>query len=581
VPEPLIARVLPDVSGLHKTFDYVVPEGLVGRVEVGSVVRVPLHGRRVGGWVVALGGVAAEGVTLKPLAKVTGFGPAQEVLELATWAAWRWAGPERVFLTTASAPGAVAALPAPARPSQPVPAPLDALAVAGLDAGHAVVRLPPAADRLPVVLAAAARGDTLVVTPSVAEARLLAARLRRSGLPVALAPRDWGAAAAGSAVVVGARAAVWAPMPRLAAVVVLDEHDERLQEERAPTWHARDVAIERARRAGVPCVLVSPCPTLEAMAWAPVLTPSRVEERSGWPVIEVIDRSRDAPWETSLVTSALLRHVREGQQVVVVLNTKGQARLLACASCSTLARCEVCEAALHQPTPDHLSCARCGAQRPVVCRSCGAGRFKALRPGVSRLRDDLAAAVAATGGGAVVEVTAATAGSVLPEAAVYVGTEAALHQVPAADAVAFVDFDSELLAPRYRSGEQAFALLARAARLVGGRAGSGRLLVQTRLPRHEVIQAALLADPGRLAAAELARRQALGFPPVTAMAAVSGVAAPAFIDGFGRPPGVEVLGPADGRWLLRAASHRVLGDALAAAVRPPGRLRIEVDPLRV
>jgi primosomal protein N' (replication factor Y) (superfamily II helicase) len=70
--------------------------------------------------------------------------------------------------------------------------------------------------------------------------------------------------------VVGARAAAWAPAPDLAAVVVLDEHDEVWQEERVPTWHARDVAIERARRAGVPCVLVSPTPSLEALG-----TPAR------------------------------------------------------------------------------------------------------------------------------------------------------------------------------------------------------------------------------------------------------------------------------------------------------------------
>ena len=72
--------------------------------------------------------------------------------------------------------------------------------------------------------------------------------------------------------------------------------------------------------------------------------------------------------------------------------------------------------------------------------------------------------------------------------------------------VAFLDLDQELLAPRYRAAEEALALLVRAARLVGGRAGGGRLLLQTRLPDHEVVQAALLADPARVAAAEADRR---------------------------------------------------------------------------
>jgi primosomal protein N' (replication factor Y) len=263
--------------------------------------------------------------------------------------------------------------------------------------------------------------------------------------------------------------------------------------------------------------------------------------------------------------------------VVVVLNATGRARLLACRACRTLARCEVCEAAVVQPDEARLACRRCGTERPLICLACGAGRFRVLRIGVSRLRDELGAATRVE----VVEVTAATAGAALPEAQVYVGTEAVLHQVGSTDVVAFVDFDGELLAPRYRAAEQAMALLARGARLVGGRAGAGRLLVQTRLPQHEVIRAALLADPGRLAKAEEARRVAFGFPPVTAMAAVSGPAAPDYVTAFGRPPGIDVLGPADGRWLLRAADHAALCAALAATSRPAGRLRLEVDPLRV
>jgi primosomal protein N' (replication factor Y) len=574
---PLVARVLPDVSGLHKVFDYLVPDDLAAQVRVGTLVRVPLHGRRVGGWVIGLGSEAPPGVQLRPIAKVTGWGPAADVIALAEWAAWRWAGPVRGFLATASPPNVVAGLPATAGRAGPLPVPIDPAVTAALGHGCAVLRLPPAADTLPVVLAAAHRGDPLVITPSVADARLLATRLRRSGLAVALYPRDWAGAAAPGSVVVGARAAAWAPVPTLGSVVVLDEHDEALQEERAPTWNARDVAIERARRAGAPCLLVSAMPSLEALRTGVLVTPSRAEEREGWPVVEVVDRSREEPWQTSLVSSALLRHVQAGRRVAVVLNTTGRARLLACRACRTLARCEACEAAVVQPDETRLACRRCGTERPVICLACGAGRFRALRIGVSRLRDELRAATRLD----VVEVTAATAGSVLPDAGVYVGTEAVLHQVDAADVVAFVDFDGELLAPRYRAAEQAMALLARGARLVGGRAGGGRLLVQTHLPQHEVIRAALLADPGRLAKAEEARRVAFGFPPVTAMAAVSGPAAADYVEAFGRPAGVDVLGPADGRWLLRAADHATLCDALAATVRPPGRLRVEVDPLRV
>jgi primosomal protein N' (replication factor Y) len=171
---------------------------------------------------------------------------------------------------------------------------------------------------------------------------------------------------------------------------------------------------------------------------------------------------------------------------------------------------------------------------------------------------------------------------------VHVGTEAALHRVVEADAVAFLDFDQELLAPRYRAAEEAFALLARAARLVGGRRPGSRVLVQTRVPNHEVIDAALHADPERVAAAEAQRRTDLRFPPVAAMAGVSGPGAADLIAALLTQPilgidqhSIEVLGPAGGTWLVRATSHDELADALARTPRPTARVRIEVDPLRV
>jgi primosomal protein N' (replication factor Y) (superfamily II helicase) len=300
---------------------------------------------------------------------------------------------------------------------------------------------------------------------------------------------------------------------------------------------------------------------------------------------------------TGLLPPALVRLLRSDRRVLCVLNRTGRARLLACAACGELARCERCDAAVAQPTADELACARCGTVRPVVCAACGAGRMKALRQGVTRVRDEIEALV----GEPVAEVTAAGArtgrtrrpGSSPvddgPTTRVVVGTEATLHQIDRADAVAFLDLDQELLAPRYRAAEHALALVARAARLVGGKAGGGRLVLQTFVPRHEVVQAALHGDPARVAGAERERRELLRYPPVTALAEVSGAAAGAFVDAFvgafvgalGTPTGVEVLGPSGGRWLFRAPDHRSLCDALAAVERPPGRLRIAVDPPRV
>jgi primosomal protein N' (replication factor Y) len=597
-PVERVVRVLPDVSALRKTFDYSVPVALADRVRVGTQVRIALGARRVGGWVVEDHVDPTPGVALRPISAVRGWGPPPEVLELAEWAAWRWAGPVTAFLRTASSGLAVRGLPAVPGPPRPGPA--------GLDGGTTVVRLGPGSDPWSVVADAAARrqdagggASALVLAPGLRAAADVARRLRSEGAPTALLPGDWARARAGGCVVVGARAAAFAPVTRLAAAVVLDAHDEAYHEERAPTWAAWAVVAERARRDGVPCALVSPCPTLEMLATGALVVGPRHVERRGWPPVEVIDRRADDP-RTGLFSERLVRLVRDGTasprgRVVCVVNRTGRVRLLGCAACGELARCETCGAALEligatETSPPRLRCRRCGEERPVVCARCGATRMKALRLGVTRVREELEALA----GVEVAEVWGPRAADEGEEdrvrrARVVVGTEAALHRVPDATAVAFLEFDSELLAPRFRAAEQALALLARAARLVATTGGvptgdraPGRVVVQTRQPRHPALVAAVSADPGVLSTAEAEVRRALGLPPFSALAVVSGAAAevygPALRDAA--PDGVEVSGPADGVWSVRAPGHNQLCDLLAGVARPPGRLRVEVDPVR-
>jgi primosomal protein N' (replication factor Y) len=209
-----------------------------------------------------------------------------------------------------------------------------------------------------------------------------------------------------------------------------------------------------------------------------------------------------------------------------------------------------------------------------VCQSCGSGTLKQRRIGVTRAREDLERLAGVPVG----EVTGES--DTVPDAAVLIGTEAVLRRLDRADAVAFLDLDAELLAPRYRAAEEALALLARAARLVGP--SRGRLLLQTRQPDHEVVRAAVAADPALVQVAELERRRALRFPPAAAIAHVSGAPAADFVDPLRGRDDVEVLGPAaDGSYLVRAAAVRTLCDALDATPRPGGRLRVAVDPVRL
>lgn len=580
MPDPRIVRVLPDQTGLTKTFDYLVPPAWAGRVALGTRVRIALGPRRVGGWVVETDVEPPGDVELRELAKITGYGPPADLIDLASWARWRWAARTPVpFLRTASPDRAVTSIPAPGVRKHPVP-PVDddRVQAAFAGPGTTVLRLPPAADLTPVVQAAASVGDPLIVCASRAHAARVADRLRRAGVPTALHPDGWAAAAGGGTAVVGTRASVWAPMPDLAAVVVFDEHDEEHQEEGSPTWHARDVAIERARRAGVPCVLTSPMPTLEALGAAELVTTSRAVERDGWPAVVVADRREDDAARNGLISPPLADVIRSGRRVVCVLNQKGRAVLLACATCGELGRCARCDAAVARPA-DELVCRRCGTTRPVVCASCGSTRLKSARVGVSRVRDDLEAFA----GEPVLEITAETPPDRTAGARLAVGTEAVLHRLDHADAVAFLEFDQELHAPRYRAAEQALALLARAARLVGGRGAGGQLLVQTRRPDHEVVLAALNGDPTPVTEAERARREELGFPPFRALAEVGGPAGPDFAERLRAvaPPELLVLGPVDGLFRVSAPDHAVLCDTLAGVERPPGRLRLAVDPPRI
>ncbi len=607
-----VVRVRTEVAAVAKTFDYAVPAGWGHEVQVGTRVRAPFHGRTVRGWVVDEEVGTPAGVDLLPLKSWLGWGPPPSLVALAEWAAWRWAGPASFFLRSASPETIVRALPtAPAFPDayrRAAPEPGDATPD-GLDlaqAGVTVVRQPPLTDPMGLVLSVvgdpgvrARGGSVLVLVPSTGWAERLTARLERRGCPTA---GSWEHARAGWPVVVGNRAGAWAPVPRLAAVVVLDAHDAAYREESAPTYSAVDLLVERARRVSVPCLLVSPVPPV-ALAARPALrtvAPTRLVERAGWPILERVDR-RGADPRSGLFSEEFVRLARSVLEddaarargpLVCVYNRTGGARLLACRHCGELARCDRCGAAAAQPRGEEvLRCPRCDETRPVVCAACGRLRMKTLRAGVSRLREELVALL-----GAEVGEVAGRRGtgveSPVPGTPVLVGTEAVLHRVRRAAAVAFLDIDLHLLAPRLSATEDTLALFVRAARLVGVRntgAPWARMQAQTRVPDHPLLQAVALGDPTAVLAEEEAIRRTSGLPPFVALGVVSGALAPGYADtlrreldgGLAAPSAAVSVAPiGDDRFLLRADTHDPLCDLLARTPRPPGRgLRVEVDPV--
>jgi primosomal protein N' (replication factor Y) (superfamily II helicase) len=581
---PRVARVLPDVAALDRVFDYEIGDDEI--VTVGDRVRVNLHGRSVRGWVVELA-EDTEQTDLKPIARRLGVGPPPEVVELCEWAAWRWAGPWSRLLGSASAERLVHEVPV-APPSRSLPEVHNQQRVFGVrlmrHSEPTLLRVGPCTDPLELVLAALhgaeeddRAGTVVVTTPTVAWASRLAERLRRRGVATA-GPEQWGEAAAGPRVVVGARAAAFAPVPRLAAGVALDAHDGAYRQTQTPCWDAVAVLAQRCRRAGAPFVATSWCP--DPVLSALVERTEAIEhEQRAWPRLVVADLAVADPRErglSSVFVDAARRALADpvdGVRVAVVLQRLGGVRLFACKHCGALAVCERHGLALRE-SGEAYGCASGCVDLAKLCVTCGSSKLTALREGVG----GLAKRVAALLGAPVAEVTAAT--TELPaDARIVVGTEAVLTRVRHAAVVCFAELDDYLSAPRAHASLEALRAIGLAGRLVGARgaASPGVVVVQTRLASHPVVLAAVHGSAAGVVADEVASAAALGLPPHVALCALSGEGAADYAVAL-RAAGLEVNDEVE-RHVAIATDHERLCDVLRATPRPAARVRVEVDPL--
>lgn len=580
---PVVARVLTDVTGIDKTFDYEVPDALVSAIAPGKRVRIDLNSRRVGGWVLEVTSIPSAQVdrSLSPIVTVSGDGVEPHLVPLCEWVATNWCGPLRAVMASASAPRVSNIRSTPHHGRGPVKV-ADEVAIAArtlLRSGGGALVVPPLLSALSVVSACAEEGTVLVACPTKRMVSLGAALLRKRGLVVAAVPDDWSRAAGGVDVVIGTRSAVWAPCASLAAIVVIDSHDDSFFEERAPTWNAVDVARERARRAEVPFIETTPAPRLSTLVKARDVV--MVEDSDGggrqpWPLV-VVEDLLELPVKGSLVGTRLIDALRgAGSSVVSILNVKGRARLTACAHCGAISRCATCSVPMSLGDDSNFACNVCDITQPALCGECGRTKFKLLRRGVSQVERELTAAASRR----VVNVEQDTPLEMLDSATCYVGTESVLHRISSADVVCLMDIDDDLMSQRLSAVNDALALIVRSARVVGR---GGRLIIQTREPNHPLMRVFASNEPVayqtnlvEVLRAEVEKRRQMGLPPLREMAVVAGLSetpTPVL--------GVSLARRPDSSFAIMGDSREQLIDYIAGLRTKNAKLRAYVDPSRV
>ncbi len=258
------------------------------------------------------------------------------------------------------------------------------------------------------------RAQALVLVPEIGLTPQLEARFRtafpdavisllHSGLDESARTSGWLRAARGEAgIVLGTRMAVLAPLPRLALVVVDEEHDSSFKQQEGLRYSGRDAAVFRARQAGVPIILGTATPSLETYSnalagrYALVELSERASPGARMPVVRTIDL-RSEPEVQGLapsLTAALQARMDRGEQSLVFINRRGYAPVLACAACGWMAGCSRCTARLVMHSTDRrMRCHHCGLEEPIprACPQCGDVDLHALGRGTQRVEETLAA----------------------------------------------------------------------------------------------------------------------------------------------------------------------------------------------
>ena len=352
--------------------------------------------------------------------------------------------------------------------------------------------------------------------------------------------RGWLQAHRGRAdIVLGTRLAVFTPLPRLGLVVVDEEQDASFKQREGVRYSARDLAIARARAAGVPVVLCSATPSLETFhhatsgKYALVQLTRRAIDRAALPAIRLIDTRAHPPSDgvAAPLLEALAARLARGEQSLVFLNRRGYAPLLACPACGWVKGCKRCSAHMVVHLAEQrLRCHHCGLAEgiPRACPECGEPDLQSFGRGTQRLEVALAekftlARILRLDSDAV--RTRGKLEDLLERAAhadILVGTQllAKGHHFERLTLAAVLNADSGLFSSDYRASERTFAQLQQ----VAGRSGRadlpGEVLIQTRYPDHPLYRSLVRHDFTGFARSLLAERREAGFPPYVFEAAL-------------------------------------------------------------
>jgi primosomal protein N' (replication factor Y) (superfamily II helicase) len=375
-------------------------------------------------------------------------------------------------------------------------------------------------------------------------------------------------------VVVGARSAVFAPVPTLGVICVDEEHDQSYKQDSDPRYDARTVAAKRATLEGAVAVYGSATPRPESWQRLPQLA---LGGRIGadLPRVKVVDLRREAGYPLSApLLDELARVAARGGRAILLLNRRGVAPALHCRTCGTTRRCPSCDVALVLHREGDLHCHHCGYVEPAQehCPTCGSPDVTRLGAGTQRLERELARHVPAL---LPIRLDADTATDPAALAAllerfrstsraVLLGTQmvAKGHHFAGVELAAVVDADLGLSLPDFRAEERVFQLVTQLAGR-SGREAPGRVIVQTFQPDSRPIRFAARHDVPGFLEEELAHRRSLGYPP------------------FGHLVRVLVSGP-EARDTMRALEElraRVGADAMlgpAPLLRLRGRYRAQL-----